>query len=53
MDGWKLLWLLLTSTRIKATDSDGLRLAVQTQANGVVSGVALNVPLLCPVTTRY
>lgn len=47
-----LRWLL-TGTWIKATDSDGLRLTVQTQADGVVSGVALSLPLLCPVTTRH
>lgn len=47
-----LRWLL-TGTWIKATDSDGLRLTVQTQADGVVSGVAVSLPLLCPITTRH
>lgn len=46
-------WLILTGTWVKATDSDGLGLTVQAQADGVVSGVALNVPLLRPVTTRH
>lgn len=45
--------MLLTRTWIKATDSDGVRLAVQAQADGVVSGVALSLPLLRPVTTRH
>lgn len=45
--------LTLTRTWIQATDSDGVRLAVQTQANGVVSGVAESLSLLRPVTTCH
>lgn len=45
--------MLLTRTWIKATDSDGLRLTVQAQADGVVSGVAQRLPLLRPVTTGH
>lgn len=45
--------LSLTRTWIKATDSDGLRLTVQTQADGVVSGVAQSLPLLRPITACH
>lgn len=47
------LWLLLTRTWIKATESGALRLTVQAQADGVVPGVAQNLPLLRPITTRH
>lgn len=43
----------LTGTWIQATDSDGVRFGVQTQANGVVPGVAQSLPLLGPIATRY
>lgn len=43
----------LTGTWIQATDSDGFRFTVQTQANGVVPGVAQSLPLLGPITTRH
>lgn len=45
--------LTLTRTWIQATDSDGVRLTVQTQADGVVSGVAQSLPLLRPITTCH
>lgn len=45
--------LSLTRTWIKATHSDGLRLTVQTQADGVVSGVAQSLPLLRPITACH
>lgn len=43
----------LTRTWIQAADSDGIWLTVQTEANGVVSGVAKSLPLLRPITTRH
>lgn len=45
--------MLLTGTWIKATDSAGLRLTVQAQVDVVVSGVALDLPLLRAVATRH
>lgn len=50
--GNAVIWAPLTWTRIQAADSDHVRLAVQTQSQGVVSGVAQNLPLLCPVSAR-
>lgn len=47
------IWCPLTWTRIQSTDSDGVRLAVQTQPDGVVSGVAQSLPLLRPVPARH
>lgn len=47
------IWAPLTWTRIQSADSDGVRLAVQTQSDGVVSGVAQSLPLLRPVTARH
>lgn len=43
----------LTRTRIQATDSGGVGLTVQTQADGVVSGVAQSLSLLGPITTCH
>lgn len=45
--------LTLTGTRIHTTDSDGVRLTVQTQADGVVSGVAQSLSLLGPISTCH
>lgn len=47
------IWSPLTWTWIQSADSDGVRLAVQTQSDGVVSGVAQSLPLLRPVTARH
>ena len=49
--GWR--FLKLTGTWIHATDSDGVGLTVQTQADGVVPGVAQSLPLLGPITTCH
>lgn len=43
----------LTGTWIQATNSYGVRSTVQTQADGVVPGVAQRLPLLGPVTATY
>lgn len=51
-DPW---WMLveLTRTWFHATDSDGVWLAVQTQADGVVPGVAQSLSLLGPISTWH
>lgn len=47
------IWAPLTWTRIQSADSDAVGLSVQAQPDGVVPGVAQNLPLLRPVPARH